>query len=249
VRAAGADAGGGGAAGLAERGVEGDLAGAGEELVEGDAAAAVGAGAKALDDAASDAADLVAIKRANAQARAEEADAAAAKPSSPSTGASGTKPAKVTPRGAGSAKRPPAVKTIPAADGWTHEGQLAAAGDMVPGFAIEQKMANQPMNRAYVGGTNIETGEIALASSGGGGAPGGIGPTCGFCAEGNVVRALGGDPELVRMTHAYQVQRGENGLTVVPKPVCKDCQADYPSRKYFVPGIQHERGGPWDDLP
>lgn len=80
----------GGAAGVAERGAAGDVEGAVEGAAEGDAAAAAGAGAKAVDDAAADMADLVAMKRANAQARAEEADAEAAKASKPTTGASGT---------------------------------------------------------------------------------------------------------------------------------------------------------------
>lgn len=81
----------GGAAGVAERGAVGEVEGAAEGVAEGDAAAAAGAAAKAVDDAASDAADLAALKRANAQARAEEADAAATEPSAPHTGASGTK--------------------------------------------------------------------------------------------------------------------------------------------------------------
>ncbi|SOE77640.1 RHS repeat-associated core domain-containing protein [Streptomyces sp. OV198] len=81
----------GGGLGAAERGVVGDAEGAAEGVLEGDAAAAAGAGAKAVDEAASDVADLAALKRANAQARAEQADAAAA-PSAPAKGASGTKP-------------------------------------------------------------------------------------------------------------------------------------------------------------
>jgi hypothetical protein len=140
------------------------------------------------------------------------------------------------------------VQNIPAPEGWTHEGQLQAAEDMLPAFAIKNKQANQPMNRTYVGGYHIETGEIALASSGGGGAPGGIGPLCGWCAEGNVVRALGGDPELVRMTNAFQVVLEDGELGVTLKPVCTKCQSDFPSRKYFRPGIQHEPGGDWDNL-
>ncbi|MFE4819902.1 ricin-type beta-trefoil lectin domain protein [Streptomyces sp. NPDC056704] len=239
----------GGGLGAAERGVVGDAEGAAEGIVEGDAAAAAGAGAKAVDEAASDVADLAALKRANAQARAEEAEAASAAPSSPATGAPATRPARVTPRGAGSAKRPPAVKSIPAKDGWTHEGQLQAAGDMVPDFAIKNAKGNQPMTRTYVGGYNTETGEIALASSGGGGAPGGIGPTCGWCAEGNVVGALGGNPELVRLTHAYEVvRRADQSLGVEVKRVCMKCQRDFPSRKYFVSGVTHEPGGDWDNL-
>ncbi|MFD4501540.1 ricin-type beta-trefoil lectin domain protein [Streptomyces sp. NPDC058457] len=77
---------------------EGGLLGEGEGAAEGDvsgvAAGAAGAGAKALDEAASDVEDLAALKRANAQERAKEADAEATKPDEPSSGTSkgGTKP-------------------------------------------------------------------------------------------------------------------------------------------------------------
>lgn len=100
----------GGGLGAAERGVVGDAEGAAEGVVEGDAAAAAGAGAKAVDEAASDVADLAALKRANAQARAEEAEAASAAPSSPATGAPATRPARVTPVGpAVPSGRPPST--------------------------------------------------------------------------------------------------------------------------------------------
>ncbi|WP_416971793.1 ricin-type beta-trefoil lectin domain protein [Streptomyces sp. 4F14] len=88
---------GGGGVGAAEGGLggdlEGSLEGAGVRAAEGDAAVAAGAGAKAVDEAAADMRDLVAMKRANAQARAQEADAAAAKPDTPETGSSGTEAA------------------------------------------------------------------------------------------------------------------------------------------------------------
>jgi RHS repeat-associated protein len=80
----------GGGLGAAERGVVGDAEGTAEGVATGDAAAAAGAGAKAVDEAASDAADLAALKRANAQARAEEAEAAASGASKLETGAAGT---------------------------------------------------------------------------------------------------------------------------------------------------------------
>jgi RHS repeat-associated protein len=91
---------GGGLEGSGVRALEGGAMGEGESaLVKtgraeagSDAAAAAGAGAKAVDEAASDAADLAVLKRANAQAKAEEADAAAVAPDTPAKGASGTKP-------------------------------------------------------------------------------------------------------------------------------------------------------------
>ncbi|SNX62823.1 RHS repeat-associated protein [Streptomyces sp. TLI_55] len=61
---------------------------------EANAAAKAGAAPEAISEAAADARDLVELKRANAQARAEEADAEAAEPSSPASGSSGTKPAR-----------------------------------------------------------------------------------------------------------------------------------------------------------
>ncbi|GGR85832.1 hypothetical protein GCM10010269_26220 [Streptomyces humidus] len=85
----------GGGLGAAERGVVGDAEGAAEGVVEGDAAAAAGAGAKAVDEAASDVADLAALKRANAQGQAEKAEATAAKPSDIDTGVPG-KPIKTS---------------------------------------------------------------------------------------------------------------------------------------------------------
>ncbi|MGW2517195.1 ricin-type beta-trefoil lectin domain protein [Streptomyces sp. NPDC001617] len=216
---------------------------------EGNAAVRAGAGSDAVNEAALDARDLVEMKRANAQSRAEEADAAATAPDAPVKGASGTKPAKVTPRGAAGTKVLPAVKSVPAEEGWTHERQIQLAEDMVPDFAIKNAAGNQPLSRTYVGGYNTETGEIALASSGGGVAdPDFIGPTCGYCAEGNVVRSLGGDPELVRLTNAYNVVRLDGQHVAKLKRVCVRCQADFPNRGYFIPGIQHEPGGPWDEL-
>ncbi|MEU2334794.1 ricin-type beta-trefoil lectin domain protein [Streptomyces sp. NPDC013172] len=84
----------GSGAGAAEGGLVGEGEGAADGDVGGAAAGAAGAGAKALDDATSDAEDMAILKRANAQERAKEADAAAAKPDEPSSGTSkgGTKP-------------------------------------------------------------------------------------------------------------------------------------------------------------
>lgn len=59
---------------------------------DANAAAKAGASTEAVDEAAADAKDLADMKRANAQAHAEEADAAAARPSNAHTGTSGTEP-------------------------------------------------------------------------------------------------------------------------------------------------------------
>ncbi|MFF1603598.1 RHS repeat-associated core domain-containing protein [Streptomyces mirabilis] len=59
---------------------------------DANAAAKAGASTEAVDEAAADAKDLADMKRANAQAHAEEADAAAARPRNAHTGTSGTEP-------------------------------------------------------------------------------------------------------------------------------------------------------------
>ncbi|MER6353975.1 ricin-type beta-trefoil lectin domain protein [Streptomyces sp. NPDC001634] len=80
------------AAGAVESGAASDVGRAAEGAAQDDLAAAAGAGTEAVNDAAADAADIVAAKRVNAQERAQEADAAAAKPSHPDKGNTGTKP-------------------------------------------------------------------------------------------------------------------------------------------------------------
>lgn len=84
--------------------------------------------------------------------------------------------------------------------------------------------------------------EVALAQSGG------CRPGPSYCAEGNAVRALGGDPTKVRFTIAYTVKR-ENGTSVAKvKPVCKPCPLDYPSPSQFESGAVPEPGGIWEKL-
>lgn len=92
-----------------------------------------------------------------------------------------------------------------------------------------------------MGALNTETGDIALASSGGS-------EGCSsYCAEGNALIALGGDPAKVMFTGAVTVRRVDGVLTVVPKEVCVACQADYPNRPIFLPGVVGAPGGPWGD--
>jgi hypothetical protein len=95
VYSGGLDSGASAVEGGASTDVEGAIQGA-TGSADGDAAAAAtraGANAKAVDNSASDEADIVAAKKANAQARAEEADASATKPSDPESGNAGSKPA------------------------------------------------------------------------------------------------------------------------------------------------------------
>ena len=221
---------------------------AGEDAAEdtprtGDAAVKAGAGAKALDEASSDVADMADLKRANAQEHAKEADAEAARPSKPETGEAGTKSAPhgdvPSARGAGG-KRPPVVDVDSAPPRWSQAERLAQAERRLPSFAVFNRSA-ATSGRTYVAALNTETGDIALASSGGG-------PGCiAYCAEGNALIALGGDPSKVIFTKAYQVRSVNSTLTAIPKEVCVSCQIDYPDRSIFLPGVVGAPGGIWGD--
>ncbi|MDX3307731.1 hypothetical protein ACWGH3_22855 [Streptomyces sp. NPDC054884] len=77
---------------------------------------------------------------------------------------------------------------------------------------------------------------------------GGCRPGPSYCAEGDVVRALGGDPTKVRFTIAYTVRR-ENGAEVAEmKPACTECRLDYPSPGQFESGAVPQPGGLWEKL-
>ncbi|MFJ3301117.1 hypothetical protein ACIRP4_05215 [Streptomyces bacillaris] len=148
--------------------------------------------------------------------------------------------ADVSPRGIGG-KSAPAVEVQKAPTRWTHAGQMEKASSQVADFALKHA-SKRRASKTYVGGYNIETGDIALAQSGG------CKPGLGFCAEGNAVRALGGDPTKVRFTIVYNVDFGNGVRTVKPKEVCVQCQLDYPSPGQFEPGAKGESGGLWDEL-
>ena len=152
-------------------------------------------------------------------------------------------PARMVPsvRGPGGT-RPPMVEVDRALPGWSQAERLAQAERRLPAFALFSR-TKATESRAYVGALNTETGDIALASSGG------LAPCDAFCAEGNALLALGGDPDKVIFTGAVWVRRGSDGLlTAVPKPVCHRCQFDYPDRsKNFLPGVTGEPGGLWGD--
>ncbi|MFC7891716.1 DUF6531 domain-containing protein [Streptomyces sp. NPDC057381] len=141
---------------------------------------------------------------------------------------------------AGAKKPPPAVEVHDAAPGWTNDGQLSQAEAMVDDFALRNH-SSRTNTRTYVGGYNTETGQIALASSGG------RFPGYSYCAEGNVCFALGGDASKIIFTNAKTVEK-VNGVKVPQlKPVCVGCQDDYgPSQ--FIPGVTPEQGGRWEGL-
>ncbi|WP_427166645.1 ricin-type beta-trefoil lectin domain protein [Streptomyces sp. C1-1] len=215
-----------------------------------DAAAAAGAGAKAVNEAASDMEDLAAMKRANAQAQAEEADAAAAKPSAPQAGASGTKPEAAPPRGttsrgeAGEKSRPSYGYQAVSPAKWNPDERLARGNLLASQAAVANRTA-RTADRSYVSGVHVETGELAVASSG----PG-PGAACAltYCAEGNVVHLLGGDWEKVRFGTAYVAVRTDTGLAPVGKYVCPNCQLDYPQSS-FGPDVVGRPDGAWYDEP
>ncbi|MPY33634.1 hypothetical protein FNH09_21000 [Streptomyces adustus] len=192
----------------------------------GTGAAAAGAEASASSEAADDAADLVAAKRANAQERARATDAEAAEPSSPDAGASGTEPSARDSR-APIQKTAPGRKASSAATvvkarlprGTRIEDGLAGARNLRNRVAQRTLFPNGDgipvssgiMKKAWTAGYNAETREIAVASSG-----------CGYCAEGNVINALGGDANRVVLTRAL-IWDPELGAWD-EMPICDKCQ-------------------------
>ena len=157
-----------------------------------------------------------------------------------------TKPAKGTvtkevpsTRGTGGSGKPPVLDIDRATPGWSQAERLKQAEDRVPAFALWSRTA-RTASRSYVGALNIKTGDIALASSGG--AEG----CAAYCAEGNALIALGGNPEDVIFTHAYQVVSDGGALSARISPVCENCQFDY-SEPNFVPGITAAISGIWHD--
>ncbi|MFF4216404.1 DUF6531 domain-containing protein [Streptomyces nondiastaticus] len=143
-----------------------------------------------------------------------------------------------SPRGA-AGKKPAVVETYEAPSAWSHAGQLTQAESLLESFALKN-FSSKTGTRTYAGGYNIETGEIAIASSGG------KFPGVSYCAEGNVCFALGGDAAKIRFTNAYTVEKVDGNLVVSLKPVCASCQIDYPSPFQFQSGIQHGLPGSWD---
>ncbi|MFG3282142.1 FG-GAP-like repeat-containing protein [Streptomyces sp. NPDC048111] len=141
-------------------------------------------------------------------------------------------------RGAGGS-RAIALQTIPAPAGWTHAGQMETAEGMLDAF-VRDNYGRKIATRTYVGGYHIETGEIALASSGG------TKPGVSYCAEGNVCLALGGDATKVRFTNALTAEKKDGNIIVSPKPVCLKCQVDYPSPFQFPVNVEWEAKGEWD---
>ncbi|MFK0013905.1 ricin-type beta-trefoil lectin domain protein [Streptomyces sp. NPDC091027] len=98
----------------------------------------------------------------------------------------------------------------------------------------ETKYQRSIRGRAFVGGIDTRTGQMAMASSGG------LLPGRAYCAEANVVRLLGGDPTHVVFTHAVFVDKvkGSTGRVVKPADVCNQCQVDFPSEDQFIHGIK-----------
>lgn len=217
---------------------------------DANAAAKAGASTEAVDEAAADAKDLADMKRANAHAREEaatkDADAAAVEPSSPESGAAGTSASSGR-----DASRPPTDrgrggKTLAVAQhhsapegDWTVDGRLNdARGLLRQALAANQTATvTQKLGRAWTAGVNIDTGEIAVASSGAV-AEGG----CGFCAEGNVVNLLGGDGARVAFTEPLRVT-SRNPFDFEVIGVCPRCEADY-TRAPFPSGATFDSDQP-----
>ncbi|GAA2490717.1 RHS repeat-associated core domain-containing protein [Actinocorallia cavernae] len=147
---------------------------------------------------------------------------------------------QVSTRGIGG-KSAPVVEVQKAPPAWTHASRMEDASSQVVDFALKHA-SKKKAQKTYVGGYHIETGDIAFAQSGG------CKPGPSYCAEGNVVRALGGDPAKVRFTIAYTVKFNQGIRVPEMKPVCPDCQLDYPSPSQFEPGAVPAPGGIWERL-
>lgn len=133
-----------------------------------------------------------------------------------------------------SGDRAPNVDVDRAPENWNVDDRLAEVSQRVPSYALFASSA-RTRSRTYVGAINTRTGDTVCASSGGG-----------YCAEGNALLALGGNVDEVVFTHAYTLVRdAQRNWSAVLKPVCVNCQADYPSLGNFVPGITADPGGPW----
>ncbi|MFG2102520.1 DNRLRE domain-containing protein [Micromonospora echinaurantiaca] len=148
------------------------------------------------------------------------------------------RPATVPSTRGAAGNRPPVVEVQPPSPGLTQAESLAQLERRLPAFALFSRTA-ATSSRTYVGALNTRTGQTALASSGGM-------PGCSaYCAEGNALLALGGNPSEVLFTGAVTVRRSAQGaLEAVPMPVCVKCQLDYP-RSNFLPGVRGAPGGSW----
>ncbi|MFC3992333.1 LamG-like jellyroll fold domain-containing protein [Actinoplanes siamensis] len=122
----------------------------------------------------------------------------------------------------GAAGKVPPVVTSPAAPqgNWSLDSRLDDAQDLLDKQMRAQHHPEQPMRRAWSGGVNTQTGEIAVGCSGGG-----------FCAEGNVVNALGGDSSKVALLHSQEIT-SKNPFAAQPKVACSRCQQDYVPEQY-----------------
>ncbi|MCC9309383.1 hypothetical protein LN042_20245, partial [Kitasatospora sp. RB6PN24] len=132
-------------------------------------------------------------------------------------------------------RRPPIVEVDRAQPGWSQAERIALAESRLPAFALFGRSA-KTRSRTYAAAIHSETGDIAWASSGGG-----------YCAEGNALLALGGDPSKVIFTGALTVDDASRPFIALVKPVCTGCQEDYPDRSIFLPGVRGEPGGLWGD--
>ncbi|WP_245769384.1 RHS repeat-associated core domain-containing protein [Streptomyces indicus] len=142
---------------------------------------------------------------------------------------------------AGPPKAGPAIIEKQAAvPGRTTAETIHVLESRLPSFAGFSR-TRKTENRSYVGAVNTRTGESVLASSG-------WNASCNrsFCAEGNALIALGGYRSEVLFTNAVWVRRVDGIQSVVPRPVCVQCQADYPVPSLnFLPGVQGDPGGLW----
>ncbi|MFJ4407225.1 ricin-type beta-trefoil lectin domain protein [Streptomyces sp. NPDC088910] len=198
------------------------------------------AGTKAFEDAAGDGHPAPADNWEADPAQ----NRAVAEPSDPATGTEKPSPRGTTSRGPRGAKSRPAYLHKEAAPADWSPAERTDRGDNLARSAAVDNRVSKLATRSYVSGYHTETGEMAVASSG----PDVLGCEATYCAEGNVVRALGGDWTKVRLGIAYTTKAvtGSDPREYEPaaKSVCIKCQLDYPPSA-FGPGVEGEPGGVW----
>ncbi|WP_410814556.1 LamG-like jellyroll fold domain-containing protein [Micromonospora sp. 067-2] len=112
---------------------------------------------------------------------------------------------------------PPFVKTYPAPSGdWSVGSRLKDAERHLGEEMRENATRGNPTqkkNKTWTSGVNVKTGQVAVACSGNG-----------YCAEGNVVNALGGNSDDIDFTKARQ-RTSNPGETYADKekPICTKC--------------------------
>ena len=115
------------------------------------------------------------------------------------------------------------------------EDDLAAAARTARNDVMDGASARARSRKAFGGAYNLATGKVAGACSGNGG-----------CAEDNLYKALGSDPENVRFVEAYGYRKNDNKPNEPPELIeiefCAKCQGNHPLQM-FPPGATFDPKG------